>query len=93
MSSESSEKFLTVLTKMSENQNSLENKIDTLTQKFNSPQQIHQTLTMTTNNKLGKEISEAEPTKIEDVQIIKDTIITESIRTIEIKDEITIKTT
>ena len=39
MSSENSEKFLTVLTKMSENQNSLENRIDALTQKLNSPQQ------------------------------------------------------
>ena len=39
MSSENSEKFLTVLTKMSENQNSLENRIDALTQKPNSPQQ------------------------------------------------------
>ena len=38
-SSESSEKFLTVLTKMSENQNSLENRIDALRQKLNSPQQ------------------------------------------------------
>ena len=40
MSSENTEKFLTVLTKMSENQNSLENRIDALTQKLNSPQQI-----------------------------------------------------
>ena len=39
MSSENSEKFLTVLTKMSENQNSLEHRIDALTQKLNSPQQ------------------------------------------------------
>ena len=39
MSSENSEKFLTVLTKMSENQNSLGNRIDALTQKLNSPQQ------------------------------------------------------
>ena len=39
MSSENSEKLLTVLTKMSENQNSLENKIDALTQKPNSLQQ------------------------------------------------------
>ena len=39
MSSENSEKFLTVLTKMSENQNSLENRIEALTQKLNSPQQ------------------------------------------------------
>ena len=39
MSSENSEKFLSVLTKMSENQNSLENRIDALTQKLNSPQQ------------------------------------------------------
>ena len=39
MSSENSEKSLTVLTKMSENQNSLENRIDALTQKLNSPQQ------------------------------------------------------
>ena len=39
MSSENSEKFLTVLTKMSENQNSLENRIDALTQKLKSPQQ------------------------------------------------------
>ena len=39
MSSENSEKFLTVLTKISENQNSLENRIDALTQKFNSQQQ------------------------------------------------------
>ena len=39
MSSEKSEKFLTVLTKMSENQNSIENRIDALTQKLNSPQQ------------------------------------------------------
>ena len=39
MSSENSEKFLTVLTKMSENQNSLENRIDALTQKLNSLQQ------------------------------------------------------
>ena len=39
MSSESSKKFLTVLTKMSENQNSLKNRSDALTQKLNSPQQ------------------------------------------------------
>ena len=39
MSSENSEKFLTVLTKMSERQNSLENRIDDLTRKLNSPQQ------------------------------------------------------
>ena len=39
MSSENSEKFLTVLTKMSENQNSLEHRIDALTQKLNSQQQ------------------------------------------------------
>ena len=39
MSSETSEKFLTVLTKLSEKQNSLENGIDALTQKLNSPQQ------------------------------------------------------
>ena len=39
MSSEISEKFLTVLTKMSGNQNSLENRIIALTQKLNSPQQ------------------------------------------------------
>ena len=39
-SSENSEKFLlTVLTKTSENQNSLDNRIDALTQKLNSPQQ------------------------------------------------------
>ena len=37
MSSENSEKFLTVLTKMSENQNSLAHRIDALTQKLNSP--------------------------------------------------------
>ena len=39
MSSENSEKFLTVLTKMSENQNSLENRFDALTQKLNPLQQ------------------------------------------------------
>ena len=39
MNSENSEKFLTVPTKMSENQNSLEHRIDALTQKLNSPQQ------------------------------------------------------
>ena len=39
MSSEISEKFLTVLTTMSENQNSLEYRIDALTQTLNSPQQ------------------------------------------------------
>ena len=39
MSSENSEKLVTVLTKMSENQNSLETRIDTLTQELNSPQQ------------------------------------------------------
>ena len=39
MRSENPEKFLTVLTKMSGNQNSLENRIDALTQKLNSPQQ------------------------------------------------------
>ena len=39
MSSENSEKFPTVVTKMSENQKSLENRIDALTQKLNSPQQ------------------------------------------------------
>ena len=38
-SSENSENFLTVLTKMSKNQNSLENRIDALTQKLHSPQQ------------------------------------------------------
>ena len=39
MSSENSEKFPTVLTKMSEDQNSLKNRIDALMQKLNSPQQ------------------------------------------------------
>ena len=39
MSYEKLEKFLTVLTKMSENQNSLENRTDALNQKLNSPQQ------------------------------------------------------
>ena len=39
MSSENSEKFLTVLTKMSDNQNSLEHRLDALTQKLNTPQQ------------------------------------------------------
>ena len=93
MSSENSEKFLTVLTKMSENQNSLENRIDALTQKPNSPQQkIHQITIKTTNNKLGEGISEAERTKIEeteDIQIIKDI----KIETVKIKDRIIIKTT
>ena len=39
-SSESSEKFQMVLTKMSENQNSVGNRIDDLTQKLNSPKQL-----------------------------------------------------
>ena len=38
MSSENSEKVLSVLTKMSENQTTLENRIEALTQKLNSPQ-------------------------------------------------------
>ena len=92
MSSENSEKFLTVLTKMSENQNSLENRIDALTQKLNSPQQISSNAYKKTNNKLGEGISEAERTKIEETeafQIIKDF----KIETINIKDRIIIKTT
>ena len=90
MSSENSEKFLTVLTKMSENQNSLGNRIDALTQKLNSPQQN------SSNNYKDKEqqtgISEAERTKIEETeafQIIK--VI--KIETIKIRDRKIIKTT
>ena len=39
MSTDNSEKFLAVLTKMTETQNSLENIINSLTEKYSQPQQ------------------------------------------------------
>ena len=58
---------------------------------------ILQTVTIrTTNNKPGNEIPQAEPTKIEEIedfQTIKVTSVTETIRTIKVKDRRTIKTT
>ena len=76
MGSENSEKVLLVLTKMSENHTTLENRIEAMTEKLHSPQQSSNMITITIIGKNGEEISEVYLTRFEEkegIAVTKDT--------------------
>ena len=76
MGSENSEKVLLVLTKMSENHTTLENRIEAMTEKLHSPQQSSYMITITIIGKNGEEISEEYLTRFEEkegIAVTKDT--------------------
>ena len=78
MSTHKSEKFLTVLTKMTETQNSLENRINALTENISQPPQ--ETAKISTHNKNGEATREDDIIKIvetDDIIVIKDRLLPE----------------